>query len=116
MTDDEEQLAALLDDLPGHDDARFWRGLKQAAGIFRIRSTMSAAVEHAQEGDFAPLAALVLDVLNRDAQLKDITAALADHLNTTLRTRAWITDAIATADRINRAGAADPLEGLAEKW
>ncbi|WP_331731342.1 hypothetical protein [Streptomyces sp. NBC_00073] len=33
-----------------------------------------------------------------------------------LRARAWITDAIATADRINRAGAADPLEGLAEKW
>ncbi|MEU9087164.1 hypothetical protein [Streptomyces sp. NPDC048357] len=41
---------------------------------------MSAAVEHAQDGDFAPLAALVLDVFNRDAQLKDITAALADHL------------------------------------
>ncbi|MFF4429695.1 hypothetical protein ACFYZ4_11065 [Streptomyces sp. NPDC001513] len=116
MTDDQERLAALLNDLPGHDDARFWRGLKQAAGIYRIRSSMSAAVEHAQDGDFAPLAALVLDVFNRDAQLKDITAALADHLGTTLRARAWITDAIATADRINRAGAAAPLEGLSEKW
>ncbi|MGW7436480.1 ATP-binding cassette domain-containing protein [Streptomyces sp. NPDC054849] len=77
VTDDEQQLAALLNGLPGHDDARFWRGLKEAAGIYRIRSTMSSAVQEARDGDFEPLAAFVLDVFNRDARLKDIAAALA---------------------------------------
>ncbi|WP_326680936.1 hypothetical protein [Streptomyces sp. NBC_01237] len=116
MTDDEQQLAALLDDLPGHEGARFWRGLKEAAGIYRIRSTMSSAVREAQDGDFGPLAAFVLDVFNRDAQLKDITTALATHLGSTLRARAWITDAIATADRVNRTHTGDPLDGLNGKW
>ncbi|MEU9377731.1 hypothetical protein AB0D94_28725 [Streptomyces sp. NPDC048255] len=102
MTDDEQQLAALHNDLPGHDDARFWRGLKEAAGIYRIRSTMSSVIQEAQDGDFEPLAEFVLEVFNRDTRLKDITAALATHLGSTLRARAWITDAIAAADRVNR--------------
>lgn len=46
MTGDEEQLAALSNDLPGHDDARFWRGLKQAADVYRIRSTMPHDYPH----------------------------------------------------------------------
>ncbi|MET9886089.1 hypothetical protein ABZZ20_23715 [Streptomyces sp. NPDC006430] len=116
MTDDEQQLAALLNDLPGHDDAPFWRGLKEAAGIHRIRSTMSSAVESAQDGDFEALAEFVLDVFNRDTRLKDITAALATHLGSTLRARAWIADAIAAADRVNRSHVEDPLDELAEKW
>ncbi|WP_331747604.1 hypothetical protein OG520_39690 (plasmid) [Streptomyces sp. NBC_00984] len=116
MTDDEQQLAALLNDLPGHDDARFWRGLKEATGIYRIRSTMSSAVQEAQDGDFEPLAEFVLDVFNRDARLKDITTALATHLGSTLRARAWITDAIAAADRVSRTHAGDPLDELTRKW
>lgn len=116
MNDDEQQLAALLNDLPGHDDARFWRGLKEAAGLYRIRSTMSSAVQEAQDGDFEPLAEFVLDVFNRDTQLKDITAALATHLGSTLRARAWITDAIAAADRVSRTHSGDALDGLTRKW
>ncbi|MFG2841119.1 hypothetical protein ACGFYE_39785 [Streptomyces zaomyceticus] len=116
MIDDEQQLAALLNDLPGYDDARFWRGLKEAAGIYRIRSTMSSAVQEAQEGDFEPLAEFVLEVFNRDTRLKDITAALATHLGSTLRARAWITDAIAAADRVKRKRDGDPLDELADKW
>jgi hypothetical protein len=116
VTDDEHQFAALLNDLPGHSDAGFWRGLKEAAGIYRIRSTMSSAVQEAQDGDFGPLAALVLNVFNREDQLKDITAILATHLGTTTRARAWVTDAIAAADRINRTLVEDPLGALAEKW
>ncbi|MFD3676847.1 hypothetical protein [Streptomyces sp. NPDC058613] len=116
MTDDEQQLAALLNDLPGHEDAQFWRGLKEAAGIYRIRSTMSSAVQEAQDGDFEPLAEFVLDVFNRDSRLKDITTALATHLGSTLRARAWITDAIAAADRVNRTNVEDPLDALTNKW
>ncbi|MET7534520.1 hypothetical protein ACFWB1_27100 [Streptomyces goshikiensis] len=116
MTDDEQQLAALLNDLPGHDDARFWRGLKEAAGIYRIRSTMTSAVQEAHDGDFEPLAELVLEIFNRDTRLKDITAALATHLGSTLRARSWITDAIAAADRVNRTHVEDPLDSLADKW
>ncbi len=62
------------------------------------------------------LAELVLDVFNRDPRLKDITAALATHLGSTLRARPWITDAIAAADRISRSHVEEPLDGLAEKW
>ncbi|MFD3719877.1 hypothetical protein [Streptomyces sp. NPDC058674] len=116
MTDDEQQLAALLNDLPGHEDARFWRGLKEAAGIYRIRSTMASAVQEAQDGDFEPLAEFVLDVFNRDARLKDITAALATHLGSTLRARAWITDAISAAARVKRTQVDDPLDALTDKW
>lgn len=116
MTDDEQQLAALLNDLPGHDDARFWRALKEAAGLYRIRSTMSSAVQEAQEGDFEPLAEFVLDVFNRDAQLKDITSVLATHLGSRARARAWITEAIAAADRVNRTHVDDPLDALTDKW
>ncbi|MEU9418375.1 hypothetical protein [Streptomyces sp. NPDC048272] len=116
MTDDEQQLAALLNDLPGHEDARFWRGLKEAAGIYRIRSTMSSAVQEAQDGNFEPLAEFVLDVFNRDSRLKDITTALATHLGSTPRARAWITDAIAAADRVNRTHVEDPLDALTDKW
>ncbi|MFD6183768.1 hypothetical protein [Streptomyces goshikiensis] len=116
MTDDEQQLAALFNDLPGRDDARFWRGLKESAGVYRIRSTMASAVQDAQDGDFEPLAELVLEIFNREARLKDITAALATHLGSTLRARAWITNAIAVADRVNRAYVEDPLDALTEKW
>ncbi|MFI0977775.1 hypothetical protein ACH4SP_12275 [Streptomyces sp. NPDC021093] len=114
--DAEQQLAALLNDLPGHHEARFWRDLKDAAGLYRIRSTMASAVQEAQNGDFDPLAAFVLDVFNREDQLKDITKVLATHLGTTVRARAWISDAIAAADRFSRAHAVNPLEDLAEKW
>ncbi|MFI5808634.1 hypothetical protein [Streptomyces sp. NPDC051561] len=114
--DAEQQLAALLNDLPGHHEARFWRDLKESAGLYRIRSTMASAVQEAQDGDFEPLAAFVMDVFNREDQLKDITKVLATHLGTTMRARSWITDAIAAADRINRAHAVDPLEGLVDKW
>ncbi|WP_457519326.1 hypothetical protein [Streptomyces sp. TE33382] len=96
--------------------ARFWCGLKEAAGLSRVRSTMSSAVRQSQDGDFRPLAAFVLDVFNREARLKDITAALATHLGSTLRARAGITDAITAADRVNRQHTGDPLEGLTEKW
>ncbi|WP_030209509.1 hypothetical protein [Streptomyces sp. NRRL S-87] len=116
MTDDENQLAALLNDLPGHADARFWRGLKEAAGLYRIRSTMSSAVQDARGGDFEPLATFVLDVFNREARIKDITATLGTHLGSTLRARAWITDAIAAADRVKRTHDEDPLDGLTAKW
>ncbi|MFD8984277.1 hypothetical protein [Streptomyces sp. NPDC059564] len=116
MTDDEQQLAALLNDLPGHSDARFWRGLKEAAGMYRIRSTMASAVQDAQDGDFEPLAELVLEAFGADARYKDVTAVLASQLGSAVRARAWISDAIATADRINRAGAEDALDELAGKW
>ncbi|MFK0238848.1 hypothetical protein [Streptomyces vinaceus] len=112
VTDDEQQLAALLNDLPGHEDARFWRGLKEAAGLYRICSTMSSAVQEAQDGDFEPLAEFVLDVFNRDAQLKDITSALGSRP----RARAWITDAIAATDRVKRTEVDDPLVALTDKW
>ncbi|MCX4971269.1 hypothetical protein OHA98_42485 [Streptomyces sp. NBC_00654] len=116
MTDDEQQLAALLNDLPGHDDAQFWHGLEEAAGIYRIRSNMSCAVKEARDGNFGPLAGFVFDVFNHDARLKDITAAVATHLGSTLRAQAWITDAIAASDRVNRTHAGDPLEELTSKW
>lgn len=117
MTYDEQQLSALLDELPGYSDARFWRALKNAAGLPRIRSTMASAVRAARGGDFAPMAAFVLDVFDRDARLKELTQALAGHLGSTLRAQAWISDALVVAGRVKRAGTGgDPLGKLSGKW
>ncbi|WP_030299504.1 hypothetical protein [Streptomyces katrae] len=116
MIDDEQQLAALLDALPGRYEARFWRDLKEAAGMYRIRSTMSSAVRDAEDGDFEPLAELVLEACGNDARHEAVTAVLAGHLGGTLQARGWVVDALAIAGRITRANADAPLESLAEKW
>ncbi|MEW1654709.1 hypothetical protein [Streptomyces sp. NPDC093707] len=116
MTNDEQQLAALLNALPGRDEADFWRGVKAAAGLSRIRATMSAAVREAEEGVFGSLAGLVLDAFGQDARHKALTDVLAGHLGGTLQARSWIADAVTAAGRIKRASTADPLETLAKKW
>lgn len=116
MINAEQQLAALLVNLPGRHDAGFWRDFKAAAGIPRIREAMSSAVRDAERGDFGPLAGLVLDTFDREARLEDIVKALAGPLGGTGKARDWITQVITAADRLTRSGSQEFLEALARKW
>ncbi|AJC61086.1 hypothetical protein GZL_08558 [Streptomyces sp. 769] len=116
VTDDEQRLAALFDTLPGYSEPNFWRGVKAAAGLARIRSTMSFAVREAAKDNFEPLARLALDAFGQDARHEALVDALAERLGGTLQARAWITDAVAAAGRIKRTGSADPLGALIKKW
>ncbi|ANZ20973.1 hypothetical protein SNOUR_38725 [Streptomyces noursei ATCC 11455] len=88
MTDDEQQLAVLFNTQPGYSEPGFWRGVKAAAGLARIRSTMSFAVREAAKDNFEPLAGLALDAFGQDARHEALVDALAEHLGGTLQARA----------------------------
>lgn len=116
MTADEQQLAALLQVLPGRAEVVFWRRFKKESGVLHMKGDMSRAVQKAKGGDAQPLADLVLKVFDREARLEDAVKVLATPLGSELRARAWITSAVAAALRVSLTSVEKPLDGLAKKW